>query len=311
MQKAEHNLLAAAKLGAKSFKVHMLLGTLYFMKQDYGRAETHIKEWVRLNPTDPNGYRFLVRTLMQIREMKEAKHFAERWVEIAQQDAEAHYKFGVVLGNLNEYEKATRCFEKAIEIDPNQPQYHHMLGLGLISSADRLDSESDNAIELNERALGVLEQGIIAAEKSDAQDKKGSIKELQVLVLNKLAYGYAQRAENISIAKRYIEKALSTRPDSPYLLDTKAWVLIREQEASQLSGNSENAYSEIEHLLQKALAGISEEEREVHAEVLFHLGYLEQLRGHLLNAENYFIKSLELKPDFKLPKQELENLKDQ
>ena len=137
------------------------------------------------------------------------------------------------------------------------------------------------------------------------------IQEIQLETWNALAFEYVEQKKNHQIAFQYIEKALKSKPNDPYYLDTKAWILVNMAEQSEdfTPSQKQNKYDEAEKLLKQCLNYCTEDDKLLKVETLFHLGYIEKLRGRDVKAREFFLKVLELDPQHEKAKKELNLLK--
>lgn len=311
-QQAELEFIAADKLGSVGFRVHMLLGTLYYMKEDYTKADIHFKEWVRYTADSPLGLSYVVKNLMKLGKWKEAKTYALHWTTTAPKDAEAHYHLGVILGgDLKDNDASIKELEKAVELDRDNSNYHYFLATILYNKSNSSPNlESDQVIALNERLLDALQIALKLVNKENGDRRKVDLEEFQLRIWNRLAYGYAQQGKNLILAKNYIDKALATDANNIYWLDTKAWILLVEIKSSKALTVKQKEYILVsaEELLNRALSGLTEQHIEARPEILFHYGYLEKLRGQYSKAKEYFLEALELNPEYEQAKIELERL---
>ncbi len=115
---------------------------------------------------------------------------------------------------------------------------------------------------------------------SDAKYLKAAISEYESLlakmpnntdvtmVLNNLAYVLAENNERLPEALEYAKRGLSAKPNNPVLLDTYAYVLLKN---SQLSGAAESLAAAMQYFEQDGIA--------VPAEVLEHKGMIKEKQG--------------------------------
>ena len=91
---------------------------------------------------------------------------------------------------------------------------------------------------------------------------------------------------------------------SSYYLDTKAWILVRMAELLEglTPSQRQKNYDEAERLINQALELSPEDDKELKADLFYHLGYIEKLRGRQDKARELFQKALESDPQHKKAK---------
>jgi tetratricopeptide (TPR) repeat protein len=158
-----------------------------------------------------------------------------------------------------------------------------------------------------EKALKQTNNSIAIAESEHDDKRLSKIQELQGEIWNSLAYAYAERGEHLSIAESYIERALKRKPNEPNYLDTNAWVSIRRTELSDtLSKDQREArLLSADQLLKKAIDLLPADAVDTRAETIFHLGYIERLRGRDDAAQRLFLEALEVNPELQNAKEAL------
>lgn len=158
-----------------------------------------------------------------------------------------------ILREARRYDAAYAVLDKALATRPNDPDL-------LYEAA--LDADYLKKFDLSER----LWQKLIALKPDSAQ------------AYNAWGYSLADRGVRLDEAQSLIDKALEMRPDDPFILDSKGWVLFRK-------GDKQAALD----LLQRAYKGRPDPEIAAHiGEVLWSLGRQDDARNVLTEAaRNY------------------------
>jgi predicted Zn-dependent protease len=101
-------------------------------------------------------------------------------------------------------------------------------------------------------------------------------------ILNNLAYLLAENNERLPDALKYAEKALEAKPNSPVVLDTYAYVLLK-------IGKAEQA----DEFLAAALQHFEQDKIAVPAEVYEHKGMIKEQLGAKSEALSAYKQALE------------------
>lgn len=112
----------------KTYKIHNLLGSIYFSLNQKDMAAQHFNIVIELQPNHPHAYNNLGVVLNELGEYQEAKYLLEKAIKIRPDYAEAFNNLGNVYKNLNEYESATSQYEIAIRLKPNYYEAYNNLG---------------------------------------------------------------------------------------------------------------------------------------------------------------------------------------
>lgn len=305
---AEKAYSGAIASGYKSHKLHLLLGTLYFSKNDYINASARFERLTKEDPLNHLGFYWLGRSNYLIKgKLEEAKQSMVHAIELDPNDHDAHYWLGRILFDFGDDAGASDEYKKSIEIDRNNPKSYPYLVASITTLASKEKEYSVERNSMMEEALRYANVGIEVAKLKEDNDCLRRIENMQPILWNSLAYTYIERGENFSLAIEYIEKALKLDPNNPYYLDTKAWILVMIAEQSEVLAPSQRKkrYDEAEQLLNKCLKSLTTDDNMAKAEAYFHLGYIEKLRGRDDKAREFFLKALEFNPQYDKAKKEL------
>lgn len=170
-----------------------ILGMSYYHTEDYGKAETHLKNALKKDKDDTEAAYTLGRTYLELENEKSALEFYQRAVDAAPDRSNWAYELGLLFYNRNNYKNALVYFEKAATagyIKSNDFQENY--GFAQIYSGD-----AENGIQTLEMVL----------------KKKPGNKEL----LNNIAYAmYSTKRYDAAIS--FYEKLLTLNAnDAPSL----------------------------------------------------------------------------------------------
>lgn len=305
--KAQELLAMAVRMGDRSPNLHLQLGALYFSRKDYRQAAATFQELTKMWPDHAIGYYWLGRSKSLMEGgWEEADTAMSRAVELEPNNGDAHYWLGRIALARGQLDRSQAELVKSLELGCSIDDVYIYLVLTLWSLADKAGEYSDEYLSLLERSLKWTKEGLKSAEVHKKASVTTRLRQFKKEALNGLAYSYAQRKENLGLALSYIDSALQEDPDSPYYLDTKAWILILIAERSTDVLSVESNLLNAEKLLNHALDLLSDEEKKAKAETLFHLGYIHKLRGEQESARKLFIRALDLNPEYLDAKAELQ-----
>jgi tetratricopeptide (TPR) repeat protein len=232
-----------------------------------------------------------------------------RAAELNPKDSDTRLWLGRIIAASGDSAGATSEFEKSIGVDKSNTEAYAQLIEALLLLAEGKQRHSNDQISLYEKALRYTADGIEHAKSGQDDTAIRQIQEFRKHSWNALAYSYAERGENLSLAMNYIEETLKLDPTEPHFLDTKAWILIRISELSKgrTFSQKQSDYGKAEALLTQSLTALPADDKGAKAETLFHLGYLEKLRGGKDDrARQLFVRALQLNPQHERAKQALQ-----
>ena len=180
-------------------------------------------------------------------------------------ESEENFEIFLSLGNFYRYEKD---WDNAIK------SYRAALDLGEALDKDNLWEVYFNIGIVHERTKNwkLAEQNFINALE---------LYEEQPDVLNYLGYSYIDMDQNLSTAKEMIEKAISLKPNDPYIIDSLAWYYYK-------VGQYEDALSLLE---------FSIDMMPYDPTVNDHYGDVLWMLGNEIQARYYWKKAIELDID--------------
>jgi len=129
-------------------KIYRNISIHYMNKGQTEKAVEHLKEWARLEPTNPEAQYQLAIALVGVENYKSALGMINKVLKLDPAHKGAIYRKGTVYLKLKAYQEAIEAFEQFIEQHPGHPRAHYFLGIAY----DHTD-QLDKAIETLKKAI--------------------------------------------------------------------------------------------------------------------------------------------------------------
>lgn len=231
------------------------LARIAYLKQDYPRAESLYLAVIGKADTLPQGFSGLALTYLAWEKPEKTLETARRGLGRFPGNPDLRFWVGQAFSAEKEYDSARTVFGALAAEDAENVNYLFSYGTAL-ERTNRLDS-----------SVFVFKK-VLALEPDYAP------------ALNYLGYTWADRNENLSEAKKMIEKALAKEPENGAYLDSYGWVFFRM-----------GKLKEAEKYILKAL------EKNVKDAVVFeHLGDVYWGMGKKEEARQQYRKALDMDP---------------
>lgn len=229
------------------------VGLLALQLHDYETAETQLTRLVEMNAPEAN----LVRTYLgQLAEQKKDIKAAIDWyagVTPSPQYIPSQARAAQLtarMGNLD----AARAMLAKIKPDNDADRVQLILAeANLLREANRHEEAYaflNKALKERPSEPELLYETALSADRigkfevaEDLWQKLIKIKPDYAHAYNALGYSLADRGVRLDEAQQLIDKALSMRPDDPFILDSKGWVLFRRGDAKGALEALEKAFS--------------------------------------------------------------------
>jgi len=185
-------------------------------------------------------------------------------------DDEIGYYLALYYKNKHDYDNALKLLEELLKITDNKSKI-----VLLIAEIHLKRNEFEKGITLVKELL----------EKSpDNPD-----------ALNFIGYSYVERGINLEEAENMIQKALTLKPDDPYIMDSLAWLYYTKKD-----------YQKALEIQKKVVLKVKDD-----ATILEHMGDILFALGEKKEAKDYYKKALENEAEnINLLKKKIEELKD-
>ncbi|MDR3402464.1 MAG: tetratricopeptide repeat protein [Chthoniobacter sp.] len=260
------------------FETYELLGELYEAKDDLEHALTNYEHSLLLDASEPRNHLRLAELLMR------AKRF-DRAVEIMQA---ARKKFpdvpSITLSLALALSQAKRHPEAMAAFSDAQAEAEVSREEMLNAQFYLLYGEAAEQAGLYEKAADLIKQSL----EMDPNSAEAC---------NYLGYMWADRGEHLDEAGDLIKKAVSMEPEKGEYLDSLGWYYFKK-------GDADRALTE----LLRAQESILRETKKDDATVLEHIGDTYAKLGKMVEALNYWQKSLALEENKKVA-EKIENAK--
>ncbi|MFP4547655.1 MAG: tetratricopeptide repeat protein [Fidelibacterota bacterium] len=272
---------------------------LAILNQDIDKAIEIYQKLIKLLPDDEKIQNNFGEILSQVKEDKyNPLNYLKTMVNKHPENIENYKNLAYYYANNNEINSGLEVLLEAQEKFPENADL-----LFIIGSLYHEKGNPEKALEYLDRALSFTEDTLqiyhlkaTILEEAGKYTQSDSLYNYMIdknpddpIALNNYAYSLAVRGEKLEMAKDLVNKALKIVPENPSYLDTKGWVLYKQ-----------NKYLEAEKYLQKALKAIGE-----NAEILEHLGDVKMKMGKPKEAKKHYQKALELDPDNEILKEKV------
>jgi tetratricopeptide (TPR) repeat protein len=302
------------RLGHRSYEMDFTQGVLYFSGKEYPSAAGNFALASRVRPSSALAQYWVGRSHFMADRPAEARRAFQRARELDPKDAETYYWLGRLADGSGEQDSARALFEQAIELNSSNANAYMYLMKTVVFMSDT--AQPERRIRDLERVLRTSRVGVELAESQRDTAAAAKIHFAQILVLNDLAYTYAERRSDLELALDYINEALRLQGagSNSFLhnvLDTKAWILVcmAEQVPRAKVARRQELLREATELLRQALGQVEPSLRESRAELLYHLGYIERLRNKNGEAKRLFRAALDADPQHDSAKVEFGRLR--
>lgn len=228
-----------------------------FVQQKYDAAVETLREQTKINPFDDYAYNLLGRIYWQQQKYAEAETAFRKQLEVTPLDKWAHGNLGQMLVEWRKYKEAVAELEQAISLNPDEESLYVALGRAYLN-------------------LGETAKGTEAFDKAIKLAAGPS-------VWNDVAYFLAVSKVQLDKAQQYAESAVTEVSTELRNIELENLTLEQLQDIGRLA-----AYWDTLGWVQFQKGNIDLAERYVtaawflgqHSEVGYHLGQIEERRGH-------------------------------
>jgi tetratricopeptide (TPR) repeat protein len=128
-------------------KIYRNLSVHYINKGEYAKGVELMKEWVRLEPSNPEASYHLAKALASVGNYRSALGVIGKTLRLDPKYKDALYRKGTIHIKLKEYKEAAEALKQFIVLHPNHGSAHYFLAIARDHAG-----ELDKAIETMEKA---------------------------------------------------------------------------------------------------------------------------------------------------------------
>jgi len=107
------------KLFPNDERAHMLLGNVYFGRQDYDSAVKHYVKATTINPSFSQPYNQLGYAYRSLEKFSDAETAFKKYVELIPNDPNPHDSYAELLMKMGRFDESIKAYEKALSLDAN------------------------------------------------------------------------------------------------------------------------------------------------------------------------------------------------
>ncbi len=244
--KAEEYFLKAKEKDAGDIPSNYFLALISEKKGNHSQAITYLKESVDY---EENASKWLLVSfyLNRLDQRQESLKNLEKAYQKFKGNVEIGYFYALALSDAKEYKRAARVLEKVLVTNPHyeEARLQYAFALESLKKYKKMDGQLEILLEKNPNNAPAL---------------------------NLYAYSLAQRGVRLEEAQEFIARALAINPEDNGFIDTQAWVFYKQ-------GNLARA--------EELLNTIPEEVAYHNAEIAYHKAVLAYKRGDVKTALQY------------------------
>jgi Flp pilus assembly protein TadD len=123
-------------------RIRILLGSIYFSRENYDAAEEQYQTALRLDPSNYMAVEMLGQVGMKRGRFDDAWTWYQKLVELQPQKASSWEAYGFAASRTQHWEQAISGYTKAIQLDPGMEMYRQEIGIAL-AKLGRLQEAAD------------------------------------------------------------------------------------------------------------------------------------------------------------------------
>lgn len=127
-EKALDYLREWARLDASNPDSHYQLGIALASSEDFKGAMRAFDKVLKLNPDHKGAMYRKGELCFKLKDYKGAVQGLGQLIKLAPDNPKAHYLVGIAFDRMDEIDKALKAIQKAVELDPEEIKYHQHLG---------------------------------------------------------------------------------------------------------------------------------------------------------------------------------------
>ena len=269
------------------WQVNAYLGEIAIRQKEDSTAIKHFEKAINLAEWNSQVWSRLGGLLFDSHKYKDAIRFMEKAVGKFPNDFPINLIYGLSLSQENSHEKAKEYFQRALNIVPND-----LTALGALAfSMNQLKQEKealkilDKALSIDPNNVQALSLAALINETNKNYVVSDSLYQValkadsaNVLILNNLAYSFAERGIKLNEALKMARQAISMEPTNSSYLDTIGWIYYKLGEYKKAKENIESAVKQ----------------ESTNATLLDHLGDVHFKMNEKKKAKEYWQKAFDL-----------------
>ncbi|MDP2036445.1 MAG: tetratricopeptide repeat protein [Ignavibacteria bacterium] len=218
------------------WQVKSYLGEIEIRRNDEASAIKYFEEATQLAEWNPDVWVRMGGLLFDSRKYKETIHFMDQAVQKFPNNFPINLIYGLALSQNNDHEKAKEILKRALNINPKD--VNALGALGYTLNQLKQDEEAlivlNKALQYDPNNLQVLSVTALIHETNKNYSLSDSLyahalelDSANVLILNNLAYSWADRGIKLQDALKMAKKAIEAEPKNSSYLDTIGWIYYK------------------------------------------------------------------------------------
>ena len=270
---------------------YFLLGAILQQQNKVTEAHEALEKAAQLAPDNPSFLQQLVELDIASKNYSAGDRRVDEVLQKQPNSAVGYYLRGKLYLAEKKFDVAQTALLKAIELDPNLSSAYDLLAPTFLHANNQSEALSQmNAVlaKKPDNLPALLVTGMIYSQMKefnkarDAYEKVIAASPTHVLVLNNLAYIYAEKLNDLKRASELAQKARSLAPTNPAVLDTLGWITYKQ-----------GGYQQATELLSQSAAKSPD-----NLEIQFHLGMADYMMGRTDAARAALEKAVGSGTDF-------------
>jgi tetratricopeptide (TPR) repeat protein len=270
---------------------YFLLGVMLQQQNKVTEAREALEKAAQLAPDNPSSLQQLVDLDIASKNYAAGHRRVDEVLQKQPSSAIGYYLRGKLYLSEKKFDLAQTALLKAIDLDPNLSSAYDLLAPAFLyanNPSEALNQMNAVLAKKPDDFRALLVTGMIYSQMKefnkarDAYEKVIAANPTLVLALNNLAYIYAEKLNDLKRASELAQKARSSAPTNPSVLDTLGWITYRQGE-----------YKQAADLLRESVAKSPD-----NPEIQFHLGMAEYMMGRTDVARAALEKAVGSATDF-------------
>jgi putative PEP-CTERM system TPR-repeat lipoprotein len=269
----------------KQVQIPFLKGIIHRQLNQLEAARVAFRNALKLSPDFLPAASQLLDLYLAAKEYPPAQELADDLVRRVPGSAESHFLLARVHLAQQKNSEAEAALLKALELDPQLTSACSLLAQFYVATKRHTEALArlESILKTNPNDLGALSQAAMLHERLKDYDKAAQKYEQVLnfapnagLILNNLAYLYAERLNQLSKGYPLAQKAREAMHDNPLVADTLGWIQFRRAD-----------YAQALPLLQEAADKLPTQQI-----VFYHLGMTHYMMGNEAAAQQALERSL-------------------